>query len=379
MTKILHVLPDLNPGGAERLVAQLAVCMQSVADVSIVSLYDSNGSDIEQYLASHGVKVIFLGKKVGFDYRIILKLKRILDNARPDILHTHLYINGYTLLPAWTCGPPIMVHTIHSTALKEMNPFLRMLQKISYSFGVNPVAISQALLPELKSTYRLDNVPVIPNGIDIKTYSSQNKDRVLIRNTIGLNESDTVFICVANLTEPKNHGLLFKAFSLVTNDYKDVQLLIVGDGKLRADLEEQVNSLQIGNQVKFLGMRNDIPDLLHASDAFVLASNYEGNPLSLLEAMVSGKPVICTRVGGIPDLVNDSVEGFLVDKNNASALASAMKRLIVDPELRLSMAHRATTRAINQYDIRITANEYIKLYNRLMSAKGITSLLEYVS
>jgi glycosyltransferase involved in cell wall biosynthesis len=144
------------------------------------------------------------------------------------------------------------------------------------------------------------------------------------------------------------------------------RLVLAGEGKLRGELEKQVEQLGLQNKVAFLSVRADIPDLLAASDVFVLASDYEGQPLCVMEAMAAGLPVVSTKVGGIPELLNEGEEGFLVPPVDASGFAAAMRRLLDDSALRQRMGDAGARRAEAQFDVSRMARAYGDIYLDLL-------------
>ncbi len=149
-----------------------------------------------------------------------------------------------------------------------------------------------------------------------------------------------------------------------------MELWLVGDGPLRPVVEKTVVEMGLEGRVLFLGVRNDVPKLLAASDVLVLSSEYEGVPLTVLEAMAAGKPVIATAVGGVPELVEDGVTGILVPPRNPEALAQGILRLAKDADLRQRMGKAAQQWALERFDIARTAREYEALYLRLLREWG---------
>ena len=149
-----------------------------------------------------------------------------------------------------------------------------------------------------------------------------------------------------------------------------MKLWLVGDGPLRPAVEKAIVKMGLERKVLFLGIRDDVPQLLAASDVFVLSSDYEGVPLTVLEAMAAGKPVVATAVGGVPELIEDGETGILVPPRNPEALAQGILRLAKDASLRQRMGKAARERAQERFDISRTAREYEALYLRLLKECG---------
>jgi len=173
---------------------------------------------------------------------------------------------------------------------------------------------------------------------------------------------------VGRFAPPKNHALLVEAFAQVRAD-TPLYLLLVGGGELQDAVREQVAALGLESRVRFLGVRADVADILRASDMFVLSSRVEGNPLSVMEAMAAGLPVVSTAVGGVPELVREGETGLLVPSEDAGALARAVQVLVDDPVRRQAMGAAARRDAVSRFDIRHTVRGYEQLYERLLSGE----------
>ena len=171
---------------------------------------------------------------------------------------------------------------------------------------------------------------------------------------------------VARLTRQKNHSLLLRAFARLMPT-QGVQLVLVGDGPLKPELQREADTLEIVGQVRFLGVREDVPDVLASSDVFALSSDAEGNPLALMEAMAAGLPVVATAVGGVPELVTHGRDGFVVPPGDPDSLAAALGRLIGSPEQRQAMGRDAESKASATFDVAHTVQSYVELYKTLIS------------
>jgi glycosyltransferase involved in cell wall biosynthesis len=175
-----------------------------------------------------------------------------------------------------------------------------------------------------------------------------------------------LFVCVARFAPQKNHSLLLRAFAEGPASVPNAHLMLVGDGVLQKQLESQAKDLGLAGQIHFLGLRADIPDVLGAADIFVLSSDYEGNPLSVMEAMSSGLPVVCTAAGGVPGLFKNGKEGLIVQPRDLRGLSSSMEYLLGDREARLSLGKAAERRAREQFDVSTMVEAYEGLYEELV-------------
>ena len=361
--KVLHILPSFGPGGAERLVVDLMEAMDRERfEVAAVSLYPESGTLLEREIRAKGLRVFYLNKRKGLDLRMIPQLYRLFRAFQPDVVHTHLYVLRYVLLPALLCRIPVRVHTVHSVAQKEVDWPGKLVHWIAFRLGrVVPVSISRQVAQTVKEVYG-DNIhtPIIYNGIPTRRFIFSNKKQ---------RDDRVVLIHIGRFAPPKNHLLLVDAFSLAIEKYPSMELWLVGDGPLRVKVKKKVEAKGLKEKVRFLGLRDDIPDLLAEASILVLPSDWEGVPLTVLEAMAAGKPVVATAVGGVPELVDEGKTGFLVPPQAPDALAGAILRLARDPELRKRMGEVARKRALERFDIRQTAQAYGELYLKLLTRK----------
>ncbi len=374
MIRVVHLFPYLKPGGAERVIVHLLTHLdRRKFEVSGICLTDPSGSDLEKILEKARVPIQYLGKKPGFDPRMYTRVHQALIAAAPQILHTHVHVLRYVLPYIWYSHffkqRPVMLHTVHSLAEYEVEPRARCIQRLAFKDGVMPVAVAQEVAHSLSRLYGLQNPAVVPNCLPIETYRQPKIKREIWRQRENLRQEDFLFVCVAGLRPEKNHPLLLEAFARCAARHQGAHLLLAGGGNT-TELEGQAAQLGIARQVHFLGVRTDVPDILAASDAFVLASQYEGNPLCVMEAMAAGRPVIAPRVGGIPELVTSGVEGMLVPPNHAAELADAMEQLLRNAELRSRMGIASTKRALACFDIPIMMRAYERLYNSLLASSG---------
>ncbi|HKQ20067.1 MAG TPA: glycosyltransferase, partial [Candidatus Eisenbacteria bacterium] len=196
------------------------------------------------------------------------------------------------------------------------------------------VAISNGVAAALaKSGVDPARVIVVPSGIDLAPFDAPF-DRAAIRSRLGLNGTDVLALQVAALAPHKSQTTLLHAVALVRSRHPNLRVWVAGEGPLRASLEREHSSLELGEIVRFLGFRDDVADLLRAADFFVISSYLEGLGTSILDAMAAGLPVVGTRVGGIPEAVREGVSGILVPPNDPRALGEAMGTLAGDPNLR---------------------------------------------
>jgi glycosyltransferase involved in cell wall biosynthesis len=370
--KVVEIIPKFGPaggGGAERLVVQLATDFaRDRLDITVVSLYDRWGTELEQILDEAGVRTHYLGKRAGFSPGLVARLARLLRSERPHVIHTHLHALPYAFAAAWPTGSTRIVHTMHNLAEREAGIGGRAVRKIAFRSGVIPVAIASEVAESVRRIYRAGEPPVIPNGIPVDRYLRPCVHRNDWRSREGISRGDIVFVCIAGLREQKNLKLLITAFAATQSVVPGCTLLIVGEGDQRSALTEQISALQLQSRVQLLGQRNDIPDVLGAADAFVLSSDWEGNPLSVMEAMAAGKPVVSTAVGGVPELIQDGATGWLVPPRDAAALSDRLVQVASDADARSLIGDRARQYARTHFDSVQMAASYEAMFRHLTRA-----------
>jgi glycosyltransferase involved in cell wall biosynthesis len=168
--------------------------------------------------------------------------------------------------------------------------------------------------------------------------------------------------CIARFHPVKDHAMLLRAFGRIAAELPDVDLVLAGDGELRATLEQQARDLGLASRVLFLGVRDDVPDLLRATDVFALTSVSEGASITLLEAMASGVPSVVTGVGGNVELVRDGQDGLLVPRGDDAAAASALRAILSDPARAAALGASARQRALDRYQLDRTIERHYACY-----------------
>ena len=351
--RVLEVLATLKRAGAERTAVTLARGLDPARfHCEVVSLFDPFAGGFEPELAGAGIPVRHLGKRRGFDPRIYLRLSRVMREFRPNIVHTHSYVLRY----AWPVTRAAIVHTIHNVAAREVDRFGRMLHRIAMRRGARSVAISREVARSFRVLYGREPEAVIPNGVDLPAAQVSRADW---RRANGFSEDDVLIASVARLDPQKNPLLLIDA---LPSDPR-CHLLLAGDGSLAPEVRKRA-----GGRVHLLGVRTDIPELLRACDVFALASDYEGLPVAVIEAMAAGLPVVATRVGGLPELVTEQT-GVLVPPRDARALSRALTPLVASPASRTAMGERAQRRA-QEFGAQRMIDAYAALFTRIADPEG---------
>ena len=367
---VFQILPSLVVGGAERLVVHLVAHLSRERFAPVcVCLESPLGTHYEARVRASGAPLHFLGKGASASGGVLRQLNALFRQYRPTVVHTHIIGLNYAYLLMLRYRTPARVHTVHSLAHREqgvrVGAWVRQLAFRYRLGGVVPVAVAEEVRASIQQLYGYPDPRLIPNGIPTDEYAPDPHTRAQWRQAHGIEPHATVLTHVGRFAPPKNHALLIEAFAQVRSD-APLYLLLVGGGELENAVREQVAGLGLQERVRFLGVRADVADILRASDVFVLSSRWEGNPMSVMEAMAAGLPVVSTAVGGVPELVRAGVTGLLVPSEDAGALAQAMQALVDDPVRRQAMGAAARQHAVAHFDIRHTVRGYKQLYESLL-------------
>ncbi|MDO9227732.1 MAG: GT4 family glycosyltransferase PelF [Pseudomonadota bacterium] len=359
--KVVHLLQGLEVGGLEIMVAHLLERLDPRRFQSQVIGYDSLGP-LAYRLGMSGIPAFLLKRRPGVDVRYILRLARHLAAIRPHILHLHNPTAFfYGTLAGKLARVPCIVYTEHGRDLasSKRNQYLhRLLGRL-----VNRIVV---VSESGRALLQAEGIPgerilTIHNGVDAARFLI-GEDRWGMRARLGFDHEQPLLGIVARLDAIKNHASLLRALPRVMQTHPDATLLIIGDGPLRADLERQVSELGLGRSVRFLGTRDDVPELLATLDVVVLCSLSEGLSLTLLEQSAAGKPMVATDVGGNQEIIEDGQTGLLVPVNDEEALASAINRLLDDPERAHSIGRAARLQFMREFTVARMVSRYVEVY-----------------
>lgn len=355
--KILQVIPYFCFGGAETMCENLTYALAKLGhSVTVVSLYDEK-TPISRRMEEAGIRILYLDKKLGLDVSMVTKLAKIMRQEKPDVVHTHLDVIKYAVAAAKLSGIRRCVHTVHSVAHKEAEGRIqKIINNTYYHLGWSvPIALSAEIQETVSEFYGLEKekIPVIRNGVDLS--------KCMVKENYSL--GDTVeLVHVGRFDVPKNHAGLLKALQKLLSAYPQCRLNLVGDGDLRAPMEALAAELGITEEVRFYGMQANVYPYLQTADIFVLPSIYEGNPMSIIEAMGTGLPIVASMVGGIPDMVMDGETALLVPCEE-DAFCRACVRLIENGQLRSDLGRRAKLDS-SRFGAEFMAQQYCDVYGK---------------
>lgn len=358
--RIVHLIYSFGTGGLEKGVATLVKNASPQFEHVILCLTTSGRSES---LLPPNTQVVELHKSPGNSLLFLLKLSRVLKNLRPDIVHTRNWSGMDGIIAARLAGIRAVVHGEHGWGMEDpqgLHPKRIFIRRFLSHWVSEYTCVSKHI-----ENWLCNDVPVrkpvtqIYNGVDAEKYRPGN-GRARIRAEFGLAADTPVIGVVGRLDPIKDHPTLFRAFEIVRTALPEARLLVVGDGPERKRLESQA-----GGGVIFLGNRSDAPEILRALDLFVLPSLNEGISNTILEAMATGIPVVATRVGGNPELVEDGHTGILVKPRDFQSMASAILRYLQHPDLRAKHGEAGRQVVLKRFSIEIMVRSYEAVYRRM--------------
>ncbi len=367
--RVLQMIPYLPLAGAERMVVNLAIGLDlEQHDVHVLTLNPPpSNTELYQILDAHHIPWSCLDRKFKFDARVIAKISRFIADFQPDVIHSHLSALQFAVLATIRHRPRAFVHTPHSIAPNNASWFGHIVGRMTFKRMIQTVAIAKEVQQSLVDFYKIPAPPIIHNGVDIDAYKIELAAGLQWREQAGFSPDDFLVVCVAGFRPVKNHSLLLNSFADGFAGDKKKHLLLVGDGLLRPEIEEQIANLNLQAQVHLLGWRSDVAAILSASDLFALASSWEGHSIAIMEAMAAGLPVLTTQVGGNLTLIQHERSGLLVPANDQQAFTQALFILSKNADLRRTFGQSGRQRVEADFSLETMARDYAQLYQNLLA------------
>lgn len=371
--KVLYLITELNVGGAERVVQRLATQLSKHGyNVLVACLFDPGA--VADEIISAGVPVVDLGMRGKGDMRVIYRLFRLLRSEKIEILHSHMFhANLLAALVGRLANVPIIIGTRHNVDIGGMRR--EWVNRWALGFCDAVVAVSKEVYEAQFQHSLTDQFKVvIPNGVQVEAFTSADQSMVeTLRQEWGIHPSVPVIGTVARFDEQKGHIYLLDAMVILMEQMSTAKLLLIGDGPLRSQMEGISEALSLSGSIIFTGIRHDVPEILALLDLFVLPSLWEGLPIAILEAMAASRPIVATRVGGVPEAVVDGVTGLLVPPRDSTALAQAIMYLLDDPDLCNRLGQAGRERVLEYFSVERMVERTQNLYEQLLAAKGLGS------
>jgi len=375
--RILHIINSLDIGGNERFVLQLLAFLPRERFHQEVCVPDRGKDatrDLERECERLRIGFTMIRAVGNLDARVFVKLKRLLTRGRYDIVHTHLiYSQIYGRLAAAAAGAKCVVSSEQNIYKVKARPPFRWVERRLSGLTDRVIACSSEVREHLVRKVGINpfKVVVVPNAVDTNVFFPIGKQSPLFekvksaRRELGIEDGDVVIGSVGHMARQKGQKHLVAAIPEVQLKYPRAKFVFVGKGKLRRDLREQARALGVEEAVRFAGIRKDIPIVLNCFDVFVLPSLWEGFGTAIVEALACGVPVVATRVGGIPEVIEHGADGLLVPAGLARPLAQSIVRILDDPSLRGDMIYRGLRKAVERFNVTRMAETLAKIYSQI--------------
>jgi glycosyltransferase involved in cell wall biosynthesis len=363
--KVLQLLVTLPVGGAEDLVAAMITGMDP-ARFEVHTACLGRPGPVGEELKRAGYPMVSLGldvKRTSF-WHLTATVRRLLKAIQPDILHTHLYhANLYGRLAALGLGLKGVVAAVHNTYSQVK--LHRRLANFLLARVTDRVLVGSSQV--WRDVRRYDGIPasrllLLPYGIRLQELETA-ETREMARTRLGV--CGFCLGAVGRLEEQKGHEYLLAALPRLRQEMGDLTVLLVGEGRLQPQLENQARELGVADLVKFLGTRRDLPLIYRALDLYVQPSRWEGLSLAMLKAMGAGLPVVVSRVSGAVEVISEGLNGRLVPPGEADALAAAILELYRQPELRQRLGTNARKTVRENYSVEAMLRRLEDLYLEL--------------
>lgn len=375
---VVALVDRLVHGGAERLAADIATRLdpERFASTLCVSRW-SHPSHVEapevparlrETAEAAGVRFVGLSRRATWDLRAWAPLVRLLRSGQVQVVHGHMFgSNVWAVALGRATGVPVVIAHEHSWAFTG-DRFRKLIDRNVIGRGSDAViACSRSDRQRMIEVEGIaaGTVVLVPNGI-VGRPPTPGRD---LRRELGIPADARVVVSVGALRSEKRFDLLLQAVRELAGRQPDVRVVVAGAGAERGALEALASRLGLGQRAVLLGARDDVPDVLAMADVAVNCSDFEGSPLSVLEYMEAGLPVVATQVGGLPDLIEDHVHGVLVPRRDPAALARAIGDLLADPQRRHAMGAAGRERRREQFDFDVMVGRLEGLYERLYAGR----------
>jgi glycosyltransferase involved in cell wall biosynthesis len=384
------VIARLNMGGPALHVAYLSAGLRERGyETTLVAGEVSRGEESMAYVAeSLGVAVTTLAhlhREISpvRDLLATFRLARIMREQRPHILHTHTAkagaIGRIAVLLAGRARPPIVVHTFHGHVLRGYfgrfrTGVFRLLERLLAHVADALIAVSPEVRDDLVAlgVAPASKFAVIRLGIQLEERTATGRAaREETRRVMGIADGRFVVGWIGRMTGVKRADDVLRALKLLRTAGVDACLCMVGDGPDRDRVEQLAGQLGVVRHCLFPGYQEEVGQFFSAFDVFVLPSGNEGTPVTAIEALASGCPVVATRVGGVPDVVRDGEDGFLVEAGAVEDLADRLRRLAVDPALRLRLGEAGRAHVLDRYSVDRLIDDVDRLYRDLLELNRV--------
>jgi glycosyltransferase involved in cell wall biosynthesis len=372
---ILHLIDGLTFGGAETLLRDLAAGLEK-RGYRITVGYSTPGPFVQE-LENKGLVLKRIPRIGLVDPFFMLRMVRLMRSDPPQIVHTHLFKSDFHgRLAARLAGVPVVVSTLHNNDSWANYWLPGHLYGATAHWADRLIAVSSEVKTyhQNKTGVSLEKMLVIENGVDVSAFADREVEAKNIRNEFGIASEAPLLGIIGRLKPQKDLPTFLLAAKEILCEQPDARFLVVGDGPLRVELEEQAEKLGLFPALIFTGMRKDIPAILASLNILVISSLWEGLPVILLEGMAAARPAVSTAVDGILGVAIQNETAILTAPGVPSELAQSCLELIRNPQLAQRMGRAGYERAVSQYSLSAMIDRISALYVELLLAKGIAPI-----
>jgi glycosyltransferase involved in cell wall biosynthesis len=345
--RVVRIIARLNVGGPAIHVTLLTEHLREKGYETylVCGTVGEQEGDMRYYAEEHGVEPIIipqLGRELHplRDIVTLWKVYRLIRQLKPDVVHTHTAKAGFIgRVAAWLARVPVIVHTFHGHVFESYFSRLKtdvfiLLERITGWMSDSIITLTESLRRDLADKYhviRKGRITVLPLGLDLAPFASAPRHAGEFRRAHNIPTDVPLMGIVGRLVPIKNHTLFLQAAARARERFPNARFVIVGDGELRVDLERQVDTMGLRQNVQFVGWLRDLAPVYSDLDVLVMSSLNEGTPVSVIEALTCGCPIVSTDVGGTSDLLEHGALGTLVPSGDAAALANAICAVLANP------------------------------------------------
>lgn len=369
--KILQLISSRGLFGAERVTLDLCKGLERNGYKSIIGVIRNSHNphvEVADEARKNAIAAVIFPCEGQLDVKLIFRIRKYVSENQINLMHCHGYKSNFYGLFASPKNIPIVATNHNWLASHWRLRAYRRFDSLLLRYFTRIIAVSDGVRKEmLRYGVPKEKIRVIDNGIDLTRFGDAISPKA-IREEFGIKKGVTVIGTVGNLGAEKGHVYLLQAAKGIVNNVESVKFFFVGDGPLRAYLENEASKLGIGDNVIFTGFRTDIPNLLSTMDIFVLPSVIEGLPMVLLEAMAAQKAVVATNVGAISKVVNNG-NGILVEPRDVAGLQNAILSLLTSEEKRQKYASAGHDTVRTHFSSERMSSEYIDLYKELFGGR----------
>jgi glycosyltransferase involved in cell wall biosynthesis len=379
--RVMNIIARLNVGGPAVAVTHLTERMGApdYHSILVCGTIEPGEGDMTYYAKERGIEPIIipeLGRSLNpiRDIKTLWKVYQLIQKEKPDVVHTHAAKAGFVgRVAAWIAGVPVIVHTFHGHVFRgyftpNKTQFFIILERITARMSDTVITLSDGLRRELAEEYhitRKGRITVLPLGMDLTVFTQMARKSGVFRSAYGIAADVPLIGIVGRITPIKNHALFLQAAAQIRKQLPTARFVIVGDGEIRAEIEAQVDQLGLREAVIFTGWQKDLAHIYSDLDVLVISSINEGTPVTVIEALAAGCPVVATAVGGVPDLLDHGKLGKLVNDQTPESLAKAIVETLANPP----DGKEAQALMVDRYGIERLVKDLDGLYRGILAKK----------